>query len=350
MTALLLALVPALRLKWVSDRELANSRDIWLLAVLALGAVVLWPSAPWLSLMALWFLLNWRSQDLVPSLVTWAAIGASWALLRGLPEWAWTYLPYTWTAILLAHVALLLHQRIYKGVGRPWGVLGSPPCCAMILALLGPFALATHGILAVPLGVGLWLTSSWLAILATLVGVVVLVPALVWPATMTLAVTVALLAYELSRYPLGIRRDTSGQVVRRPIDIMPRGRSMDGIRVRLRVWIVLAHVWREAGWRKVLRGHGPGTYQRSAKRWSFRYDLALPEGDAFNDALQHIHEYGALGGLAILAFCWPIVDHLRLSDLYSAAWVVGVVLSLGHWPMRWPSTALVFLTASARLA
>lgn len=351
MIAALLALAPALPLHWASDRELAKSRDTWLLIVLGVGGIwYLKTDAPWLALMATWFSLRWRSQDLVKHLVTWCGIGGSWHLLRGLPPLAWDWLPYIWTAILLVHVGLVLDQKLRKGIGRPWGVLGSPPICAMVLALLGPFAFATHWTLALPLLAGLWLTSSWLAVLATLVGTVVLFPALILPAGVTMAVIGMIIALELARYHRGVARGADGQVIRRWLDWMPRGRSVDGFRVRVNVWRVVWHVWRQEGLWRWVKGRGPGMMNPAMQRWSFRYDVKLAEGDAFNDPLQHVHEYGLLGLLALAAFCWPILGHLQWGDPYSAAWIVGIVLSLGHWPMRWPTTGVMWLAIGARLA
>lgn len=318
------------------------------MAVLAAGTIALIPFAPWLSCLGAWFLLRWRSSAVLPSLITWAGIGATWWLLRSLPELAWTLLPYAWAGLALAHVTWIVLQRLKTKMPRPWGVLASPPCCAMVIALLAPFALALHWSLAVPLAVGLWLTSSWLAILATLIALPVLFPVLTYFVYAWVVVLVAALILELRRRPAGAEGSTL--VDRRVWDFMPRGRSLDGLRVRANVWRVIWAVWRHEGWWAWVKGRGPYTLNPAMQRWAYRYNVPLPEGDAFNDGLQHVHEYGLLGLTAIALFCWPVVIHLRLGDPWSAAWIVGAILSLGHWPMRWPTTGVVWLAVSARLA
>ena len=79
-----------------------------------------------------------------------------------------------------------------------------------------------------------------------------------------------------------------------------------------------------------------------------RFDLELTWGEGFNELLHFYYEYGLLGVAAIAAFCWPVVQKLNMGDPWSAAWIVGVVLSLGHWPFR-HTFALVWLAVGAYL-
>ena len=103
------------------------------------------------------------------------------------------------------------------------------------------------------------------------------------------------------------------------------------------------------GTERWLLGHGPNSMEPALLRWGSRYDLELTWGEGFNEALQVYYEYGALGILAILAFMGRVIPHLTVGDPWSAAWLVGGLLALSHWPLRHVSIGLVWLAISAKL-
>ena len=132
---------------------------------------------------------------------------------------------------------------------------------------------------------------------------------------------------------------------RRLFEWVVRGDTLDSLVARWRGWVLIWHHGRE---RWVL-GHGPGSLEPALLRWGTRYDHELCWGEGFCEILQIFYEYGNVGVLAVLAFVWRVGMHLNLSDPWSAAWLVGAVLSLGHWPLRHVSIGLVWLAISAKL-
>lgn len=134
---------------------------------------------------------------------------------------------------------------------------------------------------------------------------------------------------------------------RPPLEWTPRGHSLDPWRARWHTWRALIL----AGWRdgSFLAGAGPGTVERTLQRYSAARRVATCAGAAFNEPLQIAYEYGAFGVLALFLFCAQVVPHLRPGDPWSAAWLIGAVLSLVHWPIRLPTTGLVWLAISAKL-
>ena len=107
-------------------------------------------------------------------------------------------------------------------------------------------------------------------------------------------------------------------------------------------------IWHEGGARWLL-GAGPLTMEPALLRWGSRYDLELCWGEGFNELLHFWYEYGLLGVAAVGAFLWRVAPHLELRDPWSAAWVVGVVLTLAHWPFRHTAIGLPWLAISAYL-
>lgn len=371
MTALLLALVPALAMRWINDPELADARDLWLLAVLGLGAGAVWPTAPWLSCIACWFLIRWRSMDLVPSLVTWMGIGASWYLLRALPGWAWEWLPAAWLIVALWHVAVLAVQydrryvtgvtgarqveaptwllRITDGAirwrtSRPWGLLGSGPTTALYLTLVSPFAPWPVWLV---LMAGIYLTGSYVALSAALIGFAVVhvsVAPLMLAGVALAALGAGLMLWQEAQDPF--KRRWAPYLDRFTTH---RG-SLDGLRLRLNVWRVLWLVAHRSTWRVNVMGRGPSTLEAELERRSFAWEIALPEGGSFNEFLWMAWDLGAFGVVAMGLFALQTLKGFQVGDPWSAALVTGAVLACGHFPMRLPQTGLVFLAVGARLS
>jgi hypothetical protein len=101
----------------------------------------------------------------------------------------------------------------------------------------------------------------------------------------------------------------------------------------------------------MLRGGevGPGVRDQLFA-WSLHHPAA-PMMDSFHcEPLQHVVEYGLLGGLALGAFAWRVGAHLQLGDPWSAGVVAAGVLALGTTCCRVPPTALLCLAVCARVA
>jgi hypothetical protein len=334
--ALLVALAPGLRLRMISSRDVTQVRDYWLLGVLACGIVAIAPAAPWLALMGVWFLIHWRSVDYLPSVVTWGAIGATWFMLRGLPDWVWSYLPWVWLAWAGYQVTEMVTHVYRHGMHRAKGTLGSPAATALYLALVAPFCPWWGWPV---LAVGLWLSWSWLALLAVGAGVGYLYPVFV-PLGAILALTGGVL------WGLGIRHKATGErwlsiKGRAPMDWTPRGQSLAPVEGRLAVW---KHALVRLTW----LGHGPGSCERDIKRWASSHRLrGAPDSELHHEILQQVYEYGLIGAMAAAAFAWQVGGHLKAGDPWSAAFIVGLVLSIGHWPMRLVPVGVVWLAVAA---
>lgn len=330
---LAVALVPLIPLDFVSGRQLAHARSVWLCGLLTVGIVWVAQFELWLALMGLCFLIRWpRHPDppsLLPSVIQWVAVGASWGLLLSIPKPWFDWAVWGWLAVAAWQVWVIVALRWIHG-GRQKGTMGSPVITALYLALVSPFC---------PwwgwpfLGLGLGLIWSYSAFVAVGVGMVWLYPAY-WLLGLVASAGGALL---WCWSPL-----VSG---RRVLEWTPRGDTIDSMVSRWRGWQLIVH----HGTSRWLLGHGPGTMEPTLLRWGSRYDLELCWGEGFNEILHFYYEYGVLGLIAVLAFVWRIVPHLTLGDPWSAAWIVGSVLAMVHWPLRHASIGLIWLAISARL-
>ncbi len=367
--AFLFALFPLLAQKFVSDQEMDASRDAWLLITLSLVAAAVWPWAPWFTPMLWWFLVFWRGPDRLPSLVTWLGIGASWWLLRSLPAPYWPVIPYLWLVIGAWHVLILGLQfdpkrrvghegprlapmpawlvKITKGhaqyrTRRPPGLLGSPPTTALFLALVAPFAPWW----LVPLYVGgIMLTGSYVALGAVLIGLGVVYP----PVAPFVACSASLGVLAVSLM-LWLERNPKVHWWAWWLDRLPHGASLDGLRARLNVWLVIYHVSWLTPWQTVVLGRGPWTLPKELRRRSFQWDLPGADSGAFCEVLGLAWDYGVFGVVAFGLFAWQVSTGMRWGDPWSAAMVTAGVLSLMHFPGRLPQTGLVILAIGAKLA
>lgn len=337
--ALAAALAPAMPIRMVATPELVKLRDWWLLASLALGAIALTVHGEaWLGLMALWFLCRWRGPELLPSLVTWGAIGACWFMLRGLPAWAWTYLPWAWLAVAAYHVGVCAYyswtvptpyeRRPLWGLWRTKAYQGSPAITALFFALVSPFCPWWGWPV---LALGLYLTWSWLAFIGVAVGLAVLHPA--WAGWIAVSGLLVLATWGIS-WKFGVKL----------FEWTPRGDSFDSVINRLIVWALLVQGW----WRgpRIL-GHGPYSVDRELRRWSSRCYIELPNGEACVDGLQFLYEYGLLGAAAAGGLLISLMLRVHWGDPWSAACAAGLAMSFGHYPLRQPAIALMWLTIAA---
>ena len=330
---LAVAAAPLIPLDFVSGRLMAHARSIWLLGLLTVGIVWLAPRELWLALIGLWFLIRWaKAADppaLLPSLVQWIGVGASWALLLAVPLTWLVWAPWGWLAIAGWQSGTLIARKAHLG-GRQKGTLGSPVLTALYLALVSPFCPWWGWPL---LGAGLTIIWSYQAWVAVAAGLIWLYPG-TWPLAAAGGVLVAML---WAWSPM-----LAGQ---RLLEWTPRGDTIDSLVARWRGWQLILHHGR-AHW---LLGAGPLTMEPALLRWGSRYDLELCWGEGFNELLHFWYEYGMLGVVAVGAFLWRVAPHLELRDPWSAAWVVGLVLTQAHWPLRHASIGLPWLAISAKL-
>ena len=332
-TVLAAAAAPLIPLPFVSDRLMADSRAIWLLGVLTLGIIWLAPQELWLALIGLWFLIRWPQHAdppvLVSSLIQWIGVGVAWGLLLSLPPTWLAWAPWGWLAIAGWQSLSLLARKARLG-GRQKGQFGSPVLTALYLALVSPFCPWWGWPL---LGAGLTVIWSWQAWVAVAAGMVWLYPGS-WP-WMTAGGLLVAMGWAWSPMVAG----------QRLLEWTPRGDTIDSLVSRWRGWQLIWHHGR-AHW---LLGAGPGTMQPALLRWGSRYDLELCWGEGFNELLHLWYEYGLLGVVAAAAFIWRVGPSLTLGDPWSAAWIVGGVLTLAHWPLRHTSIGLPWLAVSAFL-
>ena len=322
---------PALPITQVSPTQLERVRDWVLLSILGIGSLWLWTSAPWLSVMGLWFMAQWRTEVSMPAVLLWVAIGALWFLLREIPSDWWSWIAWGWLAVAGWQIGVVMIRRWRLG-GRQKGTLGTPVITALFLALISPFC-PWWGWPVLILGLGL--TWSWLAFLGVGIGMIWLAPR----SSILVALAsagVALLWWwnpQVGRWKL--------------LEWNPRGDSLDPWIGRWAVWrIIPAELTRERAW---VFGLGPGTLDQRLMEWGSRGSPFVPPTEAHCDPLQHLWEYGLVGLVAAGLFIAPIVPRLRFGDPWSAAWLVGLVLSLGHWPFRNPLIGPVWMGMSAYL-
>ena len=328
-----IAAAPLLPLAYVSGRLLAHARSLWLLGVLTGGIVWVAPHALWLALIGLWFLIRWpREPDptkFLPAVLRWLGVAGAWGLLLAIPKELLAYAPWGWLLVAWGQSLAVLSRRLRWG-GRQKGEMGSPVLTALYLALVSPFCPWWGWPI---LGVGLGLIFSFHALVAAGLGLVWLYPR-TWPLGALAALAGAIL--------WGWSPVVGG---RRILEWTPRGDTFDSIVSRWRGWQLMWHYGRD----KWLLGRGPGSMEPTLLKWGSRYDLELTWGEGFNELLHFYYEYGLLGVAAVVAFCWPILQRLTVGDPWSAAWGVGIVLAMGHWPARHVSMAVPWLAISAYL-
>jgi hypothetical protein len=330
------ALAPANFVPHVAPEYLRTARDRWLLCTLFLTIVaMMYVHEYWLAAIGAWFLWRWDGPQRLESLVCWIGVGASWFLLRQLDADTFTRISYAWVVWGLAQVALLTWQW-HKGTARPPGTYGSPPTSANFLALTIFFA---PWWLWPVFAWGLWLTSSFLAILAVGVASFLLVPA---PTSFVLGFGMVVFVSE--RY--SSHHDPDKKLTRWLDAHTIRGMSTGTVRGRWMTWRLLLS-------RLTLAGVGGGHMPRQMVRWSTEIRTTeprshlLPPGEAHFELGQIAYEYGLLGLAAALLFLWPLVQNVNTGDAWSAAFVSGCILSLGHWPIRHPAVGLLFLAVCA---
>lgn len=334
-TVLAAALVPLISVRLIADRWLDVARDQWLRVVAGCAALALTVRAPALGCALFGAVAHWRSSEQLPAVATWVAISASWLLVQALPaSWA-VVIPWGWRLVALPIVAFAIDQRRHKVEVK--STLGHRTMLAGYLALVLPFASPWEWPLY---AVGLWLTSSWVATLAAVVGIAVRYPVTgPWIAAL-FALVVLLEAIPWTRRTL--------------IDRTPRGSSLDSLRVRWTTVITVARLatrdgvwWHGRGAGDRLRRDRPrDDVQREFVR-TRRYVLTAP----FHcEPLELAYSYGLLGLAVIVALVWQVAPRLVLGDPWSAAVVAGGVLALGSSPCRVVPVGTIWLVVLAVVA
>ena len=332
------AVVPGVFIRFITGKHFDSARDAWLFVLAALGAMstVAWVSVP-LGLMGVAVLLHWKSWKQLPSVLTWVAITATWILIQAVPPELLPVITLGWRLITVLLLCLAVLQR-WRGM-EVKATLGSRILLAALLPLVWPFSSPWEWPLY---AVGLWLTSSWIAITAMLVAIAVR-----FPDTGPVTVGVGLLIVALFAIP-------STRVAL--IDRTPRGSSLDGLRMRLRTWWAMIRL--TAHWPRWLLGWGPvpadrvgfsleSALERESVRLSERENYALATYPTHCEPLQLACQYGLLGTVALLWFAVQLVGHLARADPWSAAALAGVVLSCLTIPCQAVPVGVVWLIVLA---
>jgi len=332
--------VPVVSVRFIAARYLDAARDVWLLALAWLAAILTAAtvSLP-LGLMACAVTLRWRSWHQLPAVMTWAGIIATWAIVQHLPASAIEWLPIGWRLAMLWMLGFAFVQR-WNGF-EVKATTGSRVLLAALIVLVWPFtAWYEWPIYAA----GIWLTSSWIALAALLVAIAVKYPVLAPYVAICAALVVAMFLIPWTRLTL--------------IDHTPRGGSLDGLRMRWRTWSAMVRVTRR--WPYWLVGFGPSPANRVGD--SLEHALALEsvrlsagEGQDHSIATSPTHceplelacTYGVLAVVAMGLFGWQLWQRVVFGDAWSACALAGVVLSLATIPARAVPVGVVWLIALA---
>ncbi len=344
--AVLVALIPFIPLRLVSNESLARARDFWLLLMLGCASIAAALYVPPFAPIGVFFVWWWRGRAQLPSVVTWAALGFFFLAAGRIPEAAWVWIPWGWLAAGAAgDVVLVVQWWRLRPPGSPWWNLyrpfhaaawwGQRTVGACFFALLLPFA--PWWALPIPL-LGLAITSSWAAVLAALCGAFV-----VWPYP-TLALGGGSLGLGAAAWlVMGLFGNW------RLLEYTPRGHSLDSLWQRLRVARLLLYSFTNPAWWPF--GFGPRSMEKQVMRWASRIGPEkIPLGQVHNDVLHFVYEYGLCGVAAIILLAAKVVPALSFGDAYSGAVVAGVVLGLASIPFRVPSVGLLWLAVVAHVA
>lgn len=361
----------------VHERAFWRQRDQWLLILVGVGGIAAALAGEyWLSPIALWFVVRWRSNAPLASLVVWTAIAATWILTVSViradrPTVSPTPLAGVLLMIATWQVVYAIRQWLVPTPGRmptraPRGTFGQRTLLASYLALVAPLGLALWPGGLIPSGVavaGLVLTSSWVAWAAALAALVVLYP-------LVGAVVATLIVSFVAGAILANLRATGGPLQYVIDHWTIRGSSVDSLRQRVRTWRVILHMyahpvltidpkWPMTRYRYEITkqrarawafGFGPTTLQYDLLRWDHRFKAELINGYAHCEPIHVLYEYGLCGVAAMLLFGWRVGVGLHIGDPWSAAAVAGAIAACGTITCRTPSTGIPWLVICAVVA
>lgn len=334
------ACAPLISVRYVAARYLDSARDCWLVGLAWLGALALLVHTPALGLAAIAVCLHWRSWEQLPAVLTWAGIAATWLLVQALPAWTVALLPVGWRitvgAVVLAGWALAQKRRKWEVKGNT----GTRIMLAALLVLVWPFTAWWEWPLY---AYGIWLTSSWVALLALLVAATVRYPVTAPYVGAFLAAVVLCFCFRWTRVHI--------------LDRTPRGSSFDGLRERWRTWCAVVRLGRR--WPIWFLGAGPaGRLQRGLKldlvgesvrmqaRWP-EHNVSVIGVPTHCEPLEYAYTYGVLGMAAMAALAWQLVPRLALGDPWSASALAGLVIAGAAIPARVVPVGVVWLVTLA---
>jgi hypothetical protein len=335
------SLAPLISVRYIAGRYLDGARDLWLVGLAWVGALALcWHTLP-LGLAAIAVLAHWRSWEQLPAVLTWAGIIATWLLVQALPPWAIAFLPTGWRvtvgALMLTGIALAQKRRKMEIKAST----GTRIMLAALLVLVWPFTAWWEWPVY---AYGLWLTSSWVALLALLVAVSIRYPMAAPYAGAVLALVVLCFTFPWSRRTI--------------LDRTPRGSSFDGWHERWRTWQAMVRLGRR--WPIWLLGAGPESASHLHR--SLRYDLmresmrlttlhgrdvSMTGGPTHCEPLEYAYTYGLLGVATLAALTWHLIPRLALGDPWSASALAGLVVACAAMPARVAPIGLVWLVTLA---
>lgn len=337
--ALAAAAAPLISIRFVARRYLDGARDVWLLGLAVVGAVLTACSVSLpLGLIAGAVLARWRSWEQLPAVATWAGIIATWAIVQALPDPARAAIPWGWRLVMLGLIGMALAQRWKRHEIK--ATTGSRTLLAALLVLVWPF---THPLEWPAYAAGFWLTSSWIALAALLVAIAIMYPATTPALTGIALVGVVLFAIPWTRYHI--------------LAYTPRGGSLDGLHMRWRTWTAMLRV--SCHWPTWLVGWGPDpagrrgpSLEHALMREAVRLTVpeqnnALATSPAHCEPLELACTYGLPAVAAMGLLAWQLVMHVHFGDPWSAASIAGVVLACATIPARAAPIGVVWLITLA---
>ena len=295
---------------------------------------------PMFAPLGLSVLLRWSDASRLTAVAIWAAIVGVWFVGQLLQPSA--LIAAAWLTLAVGNCVLLVLQALgtrgrlpealaagVDGMVEYAGTFGQRTACAAYLALALPLCWLAptpwRWALVAALTVGLWLTSSWLAWLATGTALAVLLPGARLPILGLEAL--ALLVGVLALWSWAQAPAWYFWVMRRTLDRWTvRGSSLDSVVQRFAVWAAYGRAWRR--WPNWLLGRGDG----SALEEAVVVQAGIRErmiGYPHNELVTLAYEHGCFGLLAVALFAWRVAPALQAGDPWSATVVAGGVLMLG---------------------
>src|SRR3990167_150803 len=334
-----IVIVGAMLAPWLFLLTARRGWHVWARNAFVRGAGAAVSVEPFMAPLALSVLLRWTDVSRLVPVMIWAAIFGVWFL--GLALGPSGLVAAAWLTLALVNVGFVVLQCLGQRVAVPawladgvdkmgegFGTFGHRTMCAGFLALVLPLCWLIPApwrwLLVALLGLGLWLTSSWLAWLATLGALPALIPAL-WLPFLGLALLAVLggcaALWAWSRAPGWYH------LLMRPIERWTlRGASLDSVVQRLEVWRAYGRVWRR--WPNWLLGRGDGSSHEEAVQVQAGVQHRMV-GYPHNEIVSLAYEHGLFGLAALGLFAWRVVPALHAGDPWSAMVIAGGVLMLG---------------------
>lgn len=350
--ALAAALIPLDLVRSAYGLERARAHDRWIIRLLVMSAVILaCHDAVAGSVLGLGVLGWCRDRELRLLLAT-AGVAAVWMAAPLIPGQHRMAVAGVWVGIVLLEAGV---SGYYWGASRGWwrgdmtiaeelplwplsGFRGQHTLFAAAVALVLPLGATLHWAIGLVLFVLLIGLSSWLALLAALISLTVLWPIL-WPFTSGLV----LLAMVLLIPRVFLARDSW------LLNRLPRGDSLDSVKLRWASWRALAGVMTRWNVRTWLIGRGWAEPAGDLMR-SWASNRRLIRISPHNDLVEVVYANGLAGVVVIGLLAWTVGSRFILGDPWSATVVAGLVIAGGSYALHYPTIGLVFWIACAFVA